>query len=424
MQKKTTNSLPQMPDLSFEFEQTWLDIASGYAILGKYETALQAYKNALIHNPFNAVALYGMGKISLALNDLKTAKDVIEKLNRLTNEKFKFSVLSGHLYLKENNIDKAFMNLKIAAESVEEYDSYYLYGIGLFYEAIENYDVASKIFLRHYHQYTFYEMNVDLLFRLGMIYKNKNTEDIALRMFNVLLQMDDLLILKREDVTVQIAHILEKNGNHEKANKVIEVILQKNGEHIFSHRLSFWTYYKENSFDSGLEYFHQLALKLQDPYLFYLLGRIYFTLNNNEQCFEMYRNAILKSRTDPWLWNSIGILYMKNKQYEEAKNKFITALSLDTEFEEGKHNLTICILLKNEDEEEIEKLNSKNLLLKNKYMEYKEKNPEPLDVFPDLGNSLYFKTQLFLGGPVYTYNKSKAQKFDLPYDEIASKTMN
>ncbi|KAM0688571.1 glucose repression mediator protein [Conglomerata obtusa] len=401
-------------EFSDNIQCLWVDIAHGYAIIGIYDTSIQAYKNALFYDKDNVKALYGLGKLYIAIQDFNNAKEIINQVDSIKNEEFKTSVLKGHYYLKKNEIEKSYKSFEKACETVDEYDSYLLYGVGLFYEAINKNEIAGKIYLRHYNQYNFYDLNVELLFRLGIIYKNDNNEDIAMRIFNVLLQMNDLRSIVKDDVNVQIAHLLEKKQEYKTAKLIAYDILSKNPAHIFSCRLMSWILFKEEKFDELIEFIIKITPLVNDAYVYYILARAYFNQKKFAESFETYRKSILQDKSNPWFWNSIGMLYYKNNQIKEARGKFETAIELEQNFTEAKFNLALC--------DQIEELVNGEEKSKQELEDLKIKNNlDALEVEPDIENTPYFKAQLFLGGPVYKLDKNKIESYELPIDKIVLK---
>lgn len=373
-------------------QEIWINIAQGYANIGIYSTSIQAYLNALCYDRENVFVLYGLGKLYIHTRDFIAAKDIIMILDKNKNEEFKSEVLKGHYYLRKNDVDKSYLSFKKACEICIEYDSYFLYGLGMFFEAIRNYEISGKIYLRHYNQYNFYEMNTELLFRLGMIFKSQNNIDIALRIFNILLQMNELRVLERSDVNLQIAHLYEKKNEHKNAIDIIEKIIDKTTKHQCAIRLLCWIYYKEEKYT---EIFNMPNIKnMEDPYVLYILGRAYYETQNYLESFDMYRNAIIHDKMNPWFWNSIGILYYKNEQYKEARGKFETAQEMYHGFEEAKNNLKLFVDTEN---------SSTNILH---------------DVVPDIELTQYFNSDVFLGDVIYKIDKNKIKSYNLPIEDV------
>ncbi|KAM0673522.1 glucose repression mediator protein [Gurleya vavrai] len=385
-----------------EMKSLWLEIAHGYAMMGVYKTSIQLYQNSLFYDKENVNALYGLGKLYIGTMDLKQAREIISKLENNGNEEFKISVIKGHYYLKKNEIDKSYKYFKKACDMSGGYDSFFLYGLGLFYEAIGNNELAKKIYLRHYNQYNFYDLNVDILFRLGVIFKNEKDEDIAMRIFNVLLQMNDLRIIDKNDVNLQIAHFFEKKNDFETSKFIIIKIIQNEPENLHACRLLAWVFFKFKKYEECIDFLSKTYDEIEDAYIFYILGRCFYSLKRYNEAFEMYRKAIICDKLNPWFWNSIGILYLKNEQYKESKKKFLTAIQIDNRFFEPKKNLKLSNIIQHSEKD-------KENTEKNHKIQY-------LDVIPDIQNTPYFNAQNFLGGPIYNVDKNKINSYELNLD--------
>lgn len=418
-----------------EISQTWFDIASVCTIIGHYDTALQAYRNALATDATSFDAMYGIGQIALIRNDIDLLRDIIEKFKLEEAERFRFLVLNAHYFLKINDIKRSFECFQRAGDFLI-LDNFLLYGIGLFFEAVGKGTLAGRIFLRHYNQCSLVGCNAELLFRIGMIYKNEGFDAIALRIFNVLMQMHDNP-LPWSSIALQIGHINIMQGEDEKAKQIIEDVLSDDQDNIFVHRLIAWLIFKEKDTNKGLERILRMGLKLGDPYILYVSARLLFLSNKLDESFEIYKKAIKRDKLDPWFWNSLGILYAKNNQYEEARGKFTIAISLDKTFEEARINLrTATVRLMRFRDEDSTQVNNKMEDIEGKNGCYSEidlneiqysdehlESTEFVDVEPDLVNSQYFSTQLFLGGPLFRFDKENIDLYEREIQQILTKAL-
>lgn len=417
-----------------ELSKTWFDIANVCTIIGHYDTAIQAYRNALAINATCFDALYGIGQIALIRNDTNLLREIIEKFRNYESERFRYCVLYGQYYLKINDIKKSYECFKEAGNYLI-LDNFFLYGIGLFFEAIGNRTLAGRVFLKHYDKCSLIGCNAELLFRIAMIYKNEGSDAISLRLFNVLMQMHDNPI-PWPIIALQIAHIKIHQKDYTKAKSIIKEIFTIDPENIHVHRLNAWMAYEENNMNDEIENILRIGSKKNDPYILYIAGRFLFDTDKLIESFEIYKKAIRRDRNDPWFWNSLGILYAKNKQYEEAKGKFLVSFFLNKNIKETKHNLKIIRKKLKEGSKDaknvlkfkIEDLENGN----NMYSGFDISNLDLsdseidsidfADVNPDPIRSPYFSTHLFLSGKLFRYDGIDCDLYEREIQNILIKS--
>jgi tetratricopeptide (TPR) repeat protein len=404
--------------ISETYERMWIEIGMGFATMGNSEKAIRSFKYSLKHNPNSGVALYELGKSYLECDYLESVGEVAQKLGSYEEYQFYSNCLFGHFYLKKNDIMKSYDHFKKAGINSEMYDSCYLYGIGLMYEAVGNDGMAYKFFLRHHNYFNLYNKNVEILFRLAIIYKKERVYSMVPKIFNILLQMKDIRPLKKNDIYVQIAHTQELKNDNESAMNTISNILKNDSKYIFAIRLKAWILFKVGDYAKAESYLKSV-IKIYggDSYLWYLLARSRFELKKIEESFDSYRVALITERGNHWYWNSAGVLYFMNKQYEEARVNFMNALKIEPDFDEAKYNYNMACEMIGLDSEE-----KRNSGVGCGDAEGSG-GSQTWDVRPDISNTPYFTTQLFLGGPIYKYDKSKIESFDLPVESILNKTL-
>jgi len=64
----------------------YLDLGAAYGKTGKYEDAIESYKQAIRNNPDDAMAHFGLGLAYFLLNDRGSALDQYEILKKLNTE--------------------------------------------------------------------------------------------------------------------------------------------------------------------------------------------------------------------------------------------------------------------------------------------------------------------------------------------------
>lgn len=400
-----------------EISETWFDIASAYVVIGNYDSALKAYRNALATNSTSYDAMYGIGQIALIRDDLNLLREIIDKFKCEESEEFRYLVLNGHFYLKIKNIQKAFECFQKAGEFMIM-ENFFMFGIGLFYEAIGRGTLAGRIFLKHYNRCNLVGYNAELLFRIAMIYKNEGYCAIALRIFNVLMQMHDIR-LSWSSIMLQIAHINALEGKFTEARQIIDEVIVTDCDNIFVYRLSAWICYKENNAAKDFDSILKIGLQLDDPYILYIIGRLFFAMNELKDSFRIYKKAIKCDKFEPWFWNSLGVLYAKNNQFEEARLKFVIALSLDKNFSEAEHNLKMLHIQTSTHPSSL----STHSIGMNGDEEINFENMGFIDVDPDLCHSLYFSTHLFLGSSIFRFDKSNTEFYETEIQNIVTKSL-
>lgn len=372
--------------INIEFERTWIQLANSYIALELYEKAIYAYEEALRCNPYNSDALYNMCQMAIAINDTKKAISLIARISKLKEQETRYHILCGHYFLRLD-INKSYHHFILALEGSNA-DEYLLYGVAQFKEMIGNYEGARNIFLKYYNKLSFYSHCTVVLFRLSVIYKMLGNFDIAIRLLNILKQMKRLNRITINDLNFQIAHIHFMQGKVGEAEFMIEDILSNDKKHVFGQRMNAWLKYKRNEDFDKKDYF-------VDAYCYYIEARHLIDNKNVQDAISLLNSAKEMESGDPWIWNSLGIAYYKNKEYEKAKEQFLGAHLLDK---------TSIIYEKN--------LTSTYAKLDSTCQETTEDVCDVTDVVPDPLASCYFDTHLLFDGKIYVRNDMKVKMYN------------
>lgn len=379
--------------ITSELEQTWLELSKSYLYLDNYDKAMSVSAKVLKYNPNNADAYFVMCQLALTKNDNNKVFEFISKIAKLKGEDQKYHLLCGHYFLR-NNIERSYKHFtKVLEQGCNTNKSYLMYGIALFKDMIGDYEGAKSIYIQYYNKFNFYSYHIDILFRLGVIYKKQEKYRYAGRIFNILLQMKRLNVISRNDLYTQIAHLKELQGKDKEAFGIVESILKDDKEHVFANRLFAWLRYKKK----------ENVNDFKDPYCYYLRGRLYFEKNKTDDAIKILNNALELEDSDPWIWNSLGIVHYKRKEYEKAKENFLLAYTLDKANNIYEKNLMAsCHRIEN---------NTLNGSVETRSIAKNEKL-DVRDIVPDIAKSAFFDTHLIFGGKVFIKNILKMKIFE------------
>lgn len=101
-------------------------LAEDYALSRKYKLALETYKKALVSEPDNEDALYGVALTSYYTNDVKNSKATCEKLLKQNENNASALSLYAKILGEENNYKKATEYIQKALENDPDNYDYYM----------------------------------------------------------------------------------------------------------------------------------------------------------------------------------------------------------------------------------------------------------------------------------------------------------
>ncbi|KAF9652054.1 TPR-like protein [Thelephora ganbajun] len=315
-------------------EQTWLLIGSDISLIpsdgsslhhqtgrvaeqmGNVEHALSAYENALRHNPNSLPGLIQVAGIARIKEDYQKAIDYFQRVVELQNDNGEVWSSLGHCYLMRDDLQRAYSAYQQALYLLPspKDDPKLWYGIGILYDRYGSLDHAEEAFasvLRMNKDLDFDKSN-EILFRLGIIYKQRSKYKESLSCFEKILQSPPNP-LAHADIWFQIGHVHEQQNDLVNAKMAYERVVADNPNHAKVLQQLGWLYHQDGSTfqnqETAVTYLtRSLEADPHDAQSWYLLGRAYMAGQKYNKAYEAYQQAVYRDGRNPTFWCSIGVL--------------------------------------------------------------------------------------------------------------------
>ncbi|KAJ7480062.1 TPR-containing protein Mql1 [Mycena galericulata] len=318
-------------------EQTWLLIGRVAEQMGDLEHALSAYENALRHNPMSLSGLTQVAGIARIKENYPKAIEFFQRVLGLQEENGEVWSALGHCYLMQDDLQKAYSAYQQALYLLPnpKEDPKLWYGIGILYDRYGSLDHAEEAFssvLRMDKDLDFDKAN-EILFRLGIIYKQQGKYDDSLGCFDRILR-NPPSPLAHADIWFQIGHVYEQQKDHVSAKDAYERVVTDNPSHAKVLQQLGWLYHQDGSSfqnqDLAIQYLTKsLEADPSDAQSWYLLGRAYMAGQKYNKAYEAYQQAVYRDGRNPTFWCSIGVLYFQINQYRDALDAYSRAIRIN-----------------------------------------------------------------------------------------------
>ena len=173
----------------------------------------------------------------------------------------------------------------------------------------------------------------EILFRLGIIYKQQGKYNESLECFDRILR-NPPSPLANADIWFQIGHVYEQQKDHVHAKEAYEKVVQENPAHAKVLQQLGWLYHQDGSQfqsqDLAITYLTKsLEADSTDAQSWYLLGRAYMAGQKYNKAYEAYQQAVYRDGRNPTFWCSIGVLYFQINQYRDALDAYSRAIRIN-----------------------------------------------------------------------------------------------
>ncbi|KAF8872416.1 hypothetical protein CPB85DRAFT_1350123 [Mucidula mucida] len=318
-------------------ESTWLLIGRVAEQMGDLEHALSAYENALRHNPTSLSGLTQVAGIARIKENYPKAVEFFQRVLTLQEENGEVWSALGHCYLMQDDLQKAYSAYQQALYLLPnpKEDPKLWYGIGILYDRYGSLDHAEEAFssvLRMDQDLDFDKAN-EILFRLGIIYKQQSKYDESLKCFDRILR-NPPNPLAHADIWFQIGHVYEQQKDYVRAKDAYERVVADNPSHAKVLQQLGWLYHQDGSSfqnqDLAIQYLTKsLEADSSDAQSWYLLGRAYMAGQKYNKAYEAYQQAVYRDGRNPTFWCSIGVLYFQINQFRDALDAYSRAIRIN-----------------------------------------------------------------------------------------------
>ncbi|KAG6831633.1 hypothetical protein H0H92_008710 [Tricholoma furcatifolium] len=318
-------------------EQTWLLIGRVAEQMGDMEHALTAYENALRHNPMSVSGLTQVAGIFRIKENYPRAVEYFQRVLSLQEDNGEVWSALGHCYLMQDDLQKAYSAYQQALYLLPnpKEDPKLWYGIGILYDRYGSLDHAEEAFssvLRMDGELDFDKTN-EILFRLGIIYKQQCKYEESLACFDRILRSPPSP-LAHADIWFQIGHVYEQQKDYARAKDAYERVVVDNPGHAKVLQQLGWLYHQDGTTfqnqDAAITHLTKsLEADPSDAQSWYLLGRAYMAGQKYNKAYEAYQQAVYRDGRNPTFWCSIGVLYFQINQFRDALDAYSRAIRIN-----------------------------------------------------------------------------------------------
>lgn len=333
--------------LLLDNEASWIAMANLFRECNMEKNICFAYEKALANNPLSVDALSMLGPIYRRRRDFSKALDVFLRLYKLSQgEDVTTAINIAYCYLMLDKFLESLAWYKMVAKNasqIKEKKGFLWYGVGVFYERMNNLQIAEEAYaasikIEHTSEYT-----PEVYFRLGVTYKKKGAITAAMECFEYLLHniSSKSVHPSKDDVLIQIAHANELQSRDLEAADILKGVCQLNPRHEKASMLLAWLYYKERNWVGARDVFKMHRPETLSAFSWYLLARTEQKLENYEEAYRSYHYALKQDSQNHIYWNSLGILYFTLSQFEDAMRAFKEARKHNPGYVEAVYNLGV-----------------------------------------------------------------------------------
>ncbi|KAH9387407.1 general transcriptional corepressor CYC8 [Nematocida major] len=333
--------------LLLDNEASWIAMANLFRECNMEKNICFAYEKALANNPLSRDALMMLGPIYRRRRDFPKALDVFLRLYKLSQgEDIAIAINIAYCYLMLDKFLESLAWYKMVsknASQIKEKKGFLWYGVGVFYERMNNLQIAEEAYaasikIEHTSEYI-----PEVYFRLGVTYKKKGAITAAMECFEYLLHniSSKSHYPTKDDVLIQIAHANELQSREVEAVDILKGVCQLNPRHEKASMLLAWLYYKDRNWEAAREVLRLHRAETLSAFSWYILARSEQKLEDYEEAYRCYHHALKQDSQNHIYWNSLGILYFNLSQFQDAMRSFKEARKHNPGYVEAVYNLGV-----------------------------------------------------------------------------------
>ncbi len=342
----------------------WLGVL--YLKQEDYHKAVVSFSNALKFNAKNYRALYNRALSYSALDETQKAIQDYKKLIEGFDSHAKSHFNLGLLYYKQKMYKDAIKEFeKTASLSSGEKNIKSLYLLGKSYskmlppdneKAIAAFNATIRLKPNHV---------PSRLALIEIMYSDK--PDVYKEQLEDLQRLTEL---EPENISIYkaIAEVHHKNKKEDLRLQALEKALQYEPNNVELTIDTVLLLMKAKNTQKAIARLEEvLALDPSNTKVYFLLGRLYYLQDDHNASLAAYSKVgELSTESSPELWNNLGLLYVKMKDIEKAKESYEKALRIRSDYPEVYYNLGL-LFFKNKEFEKAKTCFEKAIVIRPDY---------------------------------------------------------
>ncbi|KNZ47434.1 hypothetical protein VP01_639g7 [Puccinia sorghi] len=316
---------PLIENLIKGTELTWIAAGSASESLGDYTRALECFERALKYNPISVPALTKAAGIHRHQENFKAASNYFSRLLKIHEGSGEIWGALGHCYLMLDELPRAHTSYQQALHHfpTPKSEPKLWYGIGILYDRYGSLEHAEEAFSSVICMDPHFEKANEIYFRLGIIYKQQRKSELSLEVTESFLGIKN----KFDQAKDAYERVLLENPTHAKVLQQLGGLYCREGSSFYNPQEAAHILTRSLSVDPG------------DPFSWYLLARVYMTMQDYTRAYESYQQAVYRDGKNPAFWCSIGVLYYAICQYHDSLDAYSRAIRINPYLSEVWFNL-------------------------------------------------------------------------------------
>ncbi len=305
----------------FEFEH----IIDFYLDKNDIPKASNVIKYALNLHP-NATGLL-LKKAQVYINNgfpVKSLK-LLKKLEKIESSNYAIFQLQGSVYCSLGNVNKAIEVFDKAISLTFDTKEDLLFSIGMTFKQISRFDIANNYFLE---AYKLDNKNVSVIFELAHNYEKLDQDTLSERYFKEYINIDPFSVL----AWYSLGLVYTKLEQYDLAINAFEYVIAIDPEHVSAYYQRAISLYYSEKVKESIDAFNEfLALEKDNTYAIFHIGEAYAKLKNTKKAGEYFAKAIDLDEQYADAWYGQAYLLYENKKYTDSLHSIKKAIKYDHE---------------------------------------------------------------------------------------------
>ena len=263
--------------------------------------------------------------------------------------------MKSYYLAKNKNVNNAeiFLKSKIISDISLQYSSFVNLGFGIISYFKNSIEEAKKYYDKSI-QFDLHEKNKWVRLELYYYYKDIDRE-LAKKYLNKALAIDSSFLIAK----IELAYIIYEEGKIDLAINALKNIIDKTSNSYANYLLGY-IYLNIKNYSDAERYFKK-SITIEPFALSYIgLGYIYqYYKQNNDSATIFYNNALKIDSTNSLPYFHLGVIFQKNKQYEEAIKNFNKVIEIKPDEKSFQQIVYSYALMK--DYENAKKMNNRSI---------------------------------------------------------------
>ncbi|MEN8121400.1 MAG: tetratricopeptide repeat protein [Bacteroidota bacterium] len=305
----------------FEFEH----IIDFYLDKNDLKNANQVLKYALNQHPNSTSLLLKQAQAHINKGFPVKSLKLLRKLEKIESSNYSIFYMQGAVYCSLGDVNKAIKVFKKALAVSFDAKEELLFNIGMTFKQISRYDLSNNYFLE---LYELDNVNKTVIYELAHNYEKLDQDDISVSYYKEYINIDPFSLL----AWYSLGLVYNKLEEYDLAVEAFEYVIAIDPGHISAYfQKAVNMYYNEKVSESIDAFIELLELDKDNISAIFHIGEAYAKLKNTEKASEYFDKAIELDEQYADAWYGKAYLLYENKKYIDALHSIKNAIKYDDE---------------------------------------------------------------------------------------------